>query len=163
MCRSTCPFAPALIGAIAGSVAGAASGAASGWLAYAVYVNLGGRDVQGFAFLFFGTLGMAVGGSAGAVGGLIEGWGIGRATGPAEASAARWGATLAGLWGLQPILWLAFTADRMTALESGLGIAATVLVAGAFAGLLGALASRRVVRAFGVGGPAVAALGKGPA
>jgi hypothetical protein len=151
MHRSACPFAAALFGSIARSAAGAAVGAVSGWLIYAAYAASGGRDVQGFALLAFGTLGMGVGGSGGAVGGMVEGWALVEAKGPAEASAARWGACLGGLWALQPILWLGFTAESSTALAYGTGIAAIVTALGAVAGMIGGLAARSVVRALGVG------------
>ncbi len=160
MCRSNCPFAAALFGAIAGSAAGAALGAASGWLLYAAYAGIDTRDASGLALLLCGTLGMAIGGSAGSVGGMIEGWANVQAHGSARGAAARWGATLAGLWALQPILWLAISSDRATALTSGLGIAASALIVGAFAGLLGGVAARAVVRAFGLGGPAALAVDK---
>lgn len=147
----TCPFAAALFGSISGSAAGALVGAVTGWLLYAAYVASGGRDAHAFALLAFGTLGMGVGGSGGAVGGMIEGWGLVESRGPADASAARWGAGLGGLWALQPILWLAFTADASTALTTGVGVAAALMGLGAVAGQVGGLAARRVVRAVGVG------------
>jgi hypothetical protein len=150
MQRPACPFASALFGSIAGSAAGAVCGAASGWLLYVAYVAFGGRDAQGFALLAFGTLGMGVGGSGGAVGGMIEGWAVARARGSAEASGARWGGGLGGLWAVQPILWLAFTAEASTALACGLGVAAVVTALGAGAGVIGGLAARPVVRALGV-------------
>jgi hypothetical protein len=151
MHRATCPFAAALFGAIAGSAAGAAAGATSGWLLYAAYAASAAKDAQGFALLAFGTLGMGVGGSGGAVGGMIEGWALIEAGGPAEAPAAKWGAGLGGLWALQPILWLAFTAETPTALACGAGVAAVLTALGASAGLIGGLAARSVVRALGVG------------
>ena len=151
MHRPACPFAAALFGSIAGSAAGAALGAASGWLFYAVYAASVGRDGQGFALLAFGTLGMGVGGSGGAVGGMVEGWGVSEGKGPAEATAARWGAGLGALWALQPILWLGLTAGGSAALVYGAGIAAIVAGLGALAGLVGGLVARSTVRALGVG------------
>jgi hypothetical protein len=152
MCRPTCPFAPALFGSIVGSAAGASVGAVSGWLLYAIYAGSGGTDPQGLAFLVFGTMGMGIGGSGGAVGGMVEGWSLGEAKGPAEHSAARWGAGLGGLWGLQPILWLAFRSDASHAIKFGLGITLVVMTLGAIAGLLGGLTARKTARAFGLVG-----------
>ena len=150
MCRPTCPFAPALFGSIVGSAAGASVGAVSGWLFYVVYAAWGGSDVQGVALLIFGTLGMGIGGSGGAVGGMVEGWRLGEGKGPAEVSAARWGAGLGGLWGLQPILWLAFRSDLGQCLRFGIGIALVVMMLGAVAGQVGSLVARALVRAFGL-------------
>jgi hypothetical protein len=150
MHRPGCPFAAALFGSISGSAAGAAAGAVSGWLLYVAYAASGGRDAQGFALLAFGTLGMGVGGSGGAVGGMIEGWALVEAGSSAEASAARWGASLGGLWALQPILWLAFAVETSTALACGAGVAAVVTALGAASGLIGGLAARSVVRALGI-------------
>lgn len=84
-----CPFDSALFGSISGSAAGAGVGAVSGWLLYAAYVASDGRDVQRLALLAFGTLGMGVGGSGGAVGGMIEGWGLAEAKGRADDDVGR--------------------------------------------------------------------------
>jgi hypothetical protein len=150
MCRPTCPFAPALFGSIVGSAAGASVGAVSGWLLYAVYAVWGGSDANGVALLIFGTLGMGIGGSGGAVGGMVEGWSLGEGKGPAEVSAAKWGAGLGGLWGLQPILWLALRSDLGRCLRFGLAIALVVMMVGAVAGQVGSQAASRVIRAFGL-------------
>ncbi|WP_435010967.1 hypothetical protein P12x_002257 [Tundrisphaera lichenicola] len=152
MHRSACPFAAALFGSISGSAAGSAVGAMSGWLLYAAYSTSGGRDASGFALLAFGTLGMGVGGSGGAVGGMIEGWSMVEGPGPTEVSASKWGAILGGLWSLQPILWLAFTTDRATALSFGAGASAIVMSLGAISASLGGLAARSIVRALGIAG-----------
>jgi hypothetical protein len=150
MCRPTCPFAPALFGSIVGSAAGATLGAISGWLLYAAYAGSGGADAQGVALLLFGTLGMAIGGSGGVIGGMVEGWSLGQGKGTAEISALKWGASLGGLWGLQPILWLAFKSDVSHFFRFGLGITLAVLALGGVTGLLGSLTARKVVRAFGL-------------
>ncbi len=160
MCKPTCPFAAALFGSIAGSAAGAASGAVSGWTLYAAYAISGGRDVGGLVPLIFGTLGMAVGGSGGAVGGMVQGWSLAGSKGPAEASAARWGAGLGGLWSLQPILWLAFTVDPATALRPAAGVAIALVALGGVAGLIGAATAGSVVRAFVVARPPEVPAGK---
>ena len=162
MCRptSTCPFAAALFGSVSGSAAGAVVGAIAGWLLSAGYVVSGGVDSLGVAPLIFGTLGMGIGGSGGAVGGMIEGWCLAGGNGPAEGSAAKWGAILGILWGLQPILWLAFQVDAAQTLKFGLVIALAVAPLGAVAGLLGGLTARQVVRAFGVVRPASIPIGK---
>jgi len=160
MCRPTCPFAAALFGSIAGSAAGASVGAASGWLLFAAYAGSGGYDAHGVALLIFGTLGMGIGGSGGAVGGMVEGWNLAEAKRTAERAAAKWGAGLGALWGLQPILWLTFSADAATALKFGPRIALAVVVLGAVAGLLGGMAARQVVEALGMVPPSAIPTGK---
>ena len=150
MCCPICPFASALIGSIAGSASGASVGAVSGWLLYAAYLRSGGSDSQGVAVLVFGTLGMAIGGSGGAVGGLIDGWRFAEGKGPDEGSAEGWGAGLGILWGLQPILWLSFTTDPRTAITSSLVVILAVVSLGASAGRLGGIVARPVVRSFSI-------------
>lgn len=147
MHRSTCPFAAALFGSISGSAAGAAFGVASGWILYAPYVALNGWDAHGLIFLIFGTLGLGVGGSGGAVGGMSEGWNESEEGG----SASKWGAALGSLWAFQPILWLAITAPPPIALAFGVGIAAILAGLGGVAATIGGAAARSLGRAFGVG------------
>jgi len=142
---STCRFAAALFGLIGGCVVGAAFGVFSGWLLYASYVPPCGRHADPFALLAFGTLGMSVGGSGGATGGMIGGWGLAGAGGTARASAARWGAVVGGFWSLQPILWLVLTTRLPSALACGVGVAAVVTALGAASGSLGSLAARSVI------------------
>ena len=162
MHRPTCPFAAALFGSISGSAAGAAVGAMTGWLLHAAYAGGGGADAGGVAVLVFGTLGMGIGGSGGAVGGMIEGWGLAGGRGAAEgpASGARWGAGLGALWGLQPILWLTFRVHPGLALRSSLGITLAVVALGAVAALLGSLTARQVVRSSGMIPPSSIPVGR---
>jgi hypothetical protein len=148
MCRPSCPTAPALFGSIAGSASGAAVGAVAGWLMFVAFWRGGGTDPGGLAILVFGTLGMGIGGSGGAVGGMISGWGLASGKAHAEGTAARWGGGLGALWGLQPILWLATRVDALTTLRSAAEILLAVSALGAVAGVLGALTARQVVRNF---------------
>jgi hypothetical protein len=160
MCRPTCPFAAALFGTISGSASGGVVGAVSGWLLHAAYLGSGGDDPQGLAFLVFGTLGTGIGGSGGAVGGMVEGWGLAEGKGSSEAHSARWGAILGVLWGLQPILWLASKGDTGRMWWYGLEITLVVIVLGVIAGLLGGQTARLVVRTSGLVRPATSLPGK---